>query len=139
MGKECPGSNAVSEQKRISVICEGQSENAFVKRILSPYIGEKTDYSILLLPCTLITSKDKKAGRQYRGGLVSYEKALNDIRRCLGSDDIVTTMFDLYALPKDFPGAGETSVIASGIDMVKKIETELQADVVKRSGIREVL
>ena len=47
MGEKCFGSNAMREQKIITVVCEGQSENVFVKKILAPYIGEKTGYSVV--------------------------------------------------------------------------------------------
>ena len=125
------------EQKIITVVCEGQSENGFVKKILAPYIGEKTGYSVILLPYTLITSTDRRAGRQYRGGLISYEKAIKDIQKCLGTGSIVTTMFDFYALPKEFPGYEGITDKQSDVEKVDHIEKSILADVVERFGIRE--
>jgi Domain of unknown function (DUF4276) len=60
---------------------------------------------------SVLTSKDTKASKEYRGGLISYQKAKADIVTWLKEDGhsecLFTTMFDLYALPDDFPGFAE--------------------------------
>jgi hypothetical protein len=44
----------------------------FVNKALGPYLSSR---GITLIPCTLVTKNDKKAGRQYKGGIVNYPKA----------------------------------------------------------------
>ena len=121
----------------IWVVCEGQSENRFVKEVLCPYVLEKTAYSIELKPITLTTSKNKKAGKVYKGGLVRYEKAINDIRESLAYGGVVTTMFDFYAIPVDFPGYDVAMKAGSSLDRVTRLEESMIEDVIKRLGVRE--
>jgi hypothetical protein len=46
----------------------------------------------------------------------------------------VTTLFDLYGLPADFPGHAETRGEADPIARARGIEEALQAEVIKASG-----
>lgn len=84
---------------RLYVIAEGQTEQRFVKEILANHLG---DYQISATASAVVTS------RGYKGGLLSYQKAKNDILRWVkehqNADVRFTTMFDLYRLPADFPG-----------------------------------
>jgi hypothetical protein len=89
---------------RLHVIAEGQTEKAFVDRVLSlhlAYFGVFSDARCVL------TSRDKRAATVHRGGLTHYEKAKRDIMAWLKEDKDpacrFTTMFDLYGLPEDFP------------------------------------
>jgi hypothetical protein len=73
----------------IVVVCEGETEETFVRRVLSRHLTQKT-----LRPSCL-------------GGLDKhgYKKLVNEVRRWLHDKGIthVTTMIDLYRLPSDFP------------------------------------
>ena len=93
---------------RLHVTAEGQTEQAFVKKVLAPHLAKSTVFADAR--CVL-TSKDKRTAKEYRGGLLHYQKAKNDILTWLKEDDNpecrFTTMFDLYALPDDFPGYQE--------------------------------
>ena len=40
----------------IYIVCEGQSESQFVKKVLYPWLLEKTGYRCQLVPYTVITS-----------------------------------------------------------------------------------
>lgn len=84
------------------ILVEGQTEEQFVKQVLNPYLWTRG----LHLQPTLAVTKRIKDGPNFRGGLSSFAKIEPDIRALLGdtSAAIVTTMVDLYALPKDFPG-----------------------------------
>src|SRR5437016_3543255 len=97
---------------RLNMIVEGPSEEKFVRSVLAPYLGTKNVFAIAR---SVETSRHRVrqtnlAGRDYvriyRGGLTGYEKAKPDIERWLKQDldAYVTTMFDYYALPEDFPG-----------------------------------
>jgi hypothetical protein len=87
---------------RVLVLVEGQTEETFVKRTLTPYLAHK---GIYLYPTIAVT---RRVGgiAQFRGGIVSYEKVKTDILILLRDTDaaLVTTMIDLYALPESFPG-----------------------------------
>ena len=114
----------------VRIVCEGQSENAFVRNLLTEYVGELTSWSVNILPTTLTTSKDRKAGCVFRGGLINYEKAKNEIVVHMSSGDYVTTMFDFYALPDSFPDFKEAESYARDIDKVIKLEEALYKDIV---------
>lgn len=87
---------------RVLVLVEGQTEEAVVEQVLRPYLE---GHGIWLIP-TLLRTKRTKMGPDFKGGITSYSRASNDLSRLLMDRDaaLVTTMIDLYALPKDFPG-----------------------------------
>ncbi|MEY8313274.1 DUF4276 family protein [Oscillospiraceae bacterium 42-9] len=86
---------------RVNVVAEGQTEMSFVRSSLNSYFS---GHIILDSRCVL-TGRDKHSGREYRGGMPNYAKAKNDIMRWLREDPsaYVTTMFDFFRLPTDFP------------------------------------
>jgi len=69
----------------------------------------------------------------YRGGLVSYQKARKDIQSWLkedaNPDARFTTMFDLYALPDDFPLYKESKSIMNPYQKVDSLENALKEDI----------
>lgn len=88
----------------LHVLCEGQTELRFASKVLSGYLALK---GIIVLPQLLITSRRRNA----RGGMLNYQQAKRDLsfmmRGVVDNEDeshYFTTMFDLYALPDDFPG-----------------------------------
>lgn len=108
---------------RINIIVEGQTEVEFVRDILR----EAFSYQQIYLAARAVeTSRDKRANKIYRGGLFSYVKSKNDIIGWLKQEKnaFATTMFDLYALPNDFPGYQES---LSFNDPYKKVECIEQA------------
>ena len=115
---------------RLHVTAEGQTEQSFVKSVLAPYLAVQDVFADAR--CVL-TSKDRRAAKEYRGGLISYEKAINDIRSWLKEDRHeecrFTTMFDLYALPDDFPGYEESRGIVDPYERVKLLEEAMCQDV----------
>lgn len=79
--------------KRLFILVEGQTEQEFIKNIVSPYLS---NYGILdVRPIKIRTSKSQK------GGFVNYTHLKNDIQNLLKSekDCIVTTMFDFFRHP----------------------------------------
>ncbi|NEW61188.1 DUF4276 family protein, partial [Sulfurovum sp. bin170] len=88
----------------VYIIVEGQSEEKFVKEILSPYFAHK---KIFLHPERVITGRDK-LGKACKGGGDSYKLYKNHLQKRIKQfhkqkNYYFTTMIDLYALPKDFP------------------------------------
>jgi hypothetical protein len=90
---------------RVYIVTEGQTETQFVNRVLNPWFNSR---NIILIPCTVVTKIDRKTGKQYKGGISSYTKVGNDIKKCLSHANkpnvYVTTMFDYYHFPHDVPG-----------------------------------
>ena len=82
---------------RIHVFCEGQTEESFVRQCLAPHFEE---LSCWLNPIVVRT------GPHGKGGSSSYEKIRRQILQKCKEDPtaFVTTMLDVYGLPKDFPG-----------------------------------
>ena len=107
--------------KRVYVMSEGQTEETFVRDLLYAHM---LDRGICLVPILFRTSKDAK------GGIVSYGKMRTQVLRKCREDRAatVTTLIDLYGLPKDFPGwvpAGQ----GSPHDRVRQLENAFGADI----------
>ena len=86
---------------RVYVICEGLTEETFVKGILKDSMTSK---HVCLIP-SLIGKPGKK------GGDVRFERVLRDIRYLLNdSEAYCTTFLDFYGLSGDFPGRQDALV-----------------------------
>lgn len=96
---------------RVHVICEGQTEEMFVKEILSEFFASRDIY---LIP-TLIG----KPG--HKGGHFKFERLFTDVRARLLGDKTAycTTFFDFYGLPGDFPGKQEATNLTTIQDKSK--------------------
>lgn len=80
----------------VHVICEGQTEEAFVKELLVEPFAHK---GIYLMPSLI--------GRPgHKGGNFKFERLYPDIEKRLLADKncYCTTFFDFYGLPETFPG-----------------------------------
>ena len=121
---------------RLHVTAEGQTEQAFVKSVLAPHLAL---FNVFADSRSVLTSKDKKAFREYRGGLNSYQKARTDIVTWLKEDHQpqcrFTTMFDLYALPDDFPGWTDAVKLKDPYEKVALLEEMLGKDIEDRRFI----
>jgi len=87
--------------RKILISVEGQTEEEFVKSILGKYLRQK--HTIYVEPVIL---KTKRVGNQtHRGGLSKYSKVKKDIQNLLKDSNatLITTMYDVYQLPSDFP------------------------------------
>lgn len=109
---------------RIYLLVEGQTEEAFVGELLTPHYARMGLY---LTPIIVSTSPGHK------GGVVSYAKIKPQIIRLCRQDARarVSTLFDLYALPPDFPGKADAGYPASGTGVQKAnyLEAWLQQDI----------
>ena len=111
---------------RIHFLVEGQTEETFVNKILTPYFSTKEIYIDVRL-----VGNSRYGGKIQRGGITSYQKAKNDIQRWLTEDQsaYLTTMFDFYYLPKNFPGRVEAEERADPYNKVAYLETEMKKDI----------
>lgn len=89
--------------KKVLVYVEGQTEETFIRDVLSPYLQKRCTAS--LIP-TLARTKRTKSGQTFKGGIVSYRQIQKDICNLLRDSSalLVTTLIDYYGLPDDFPG-----------------------------------
>jgi hypothetical protein len=112
---------------KISVLVEGQTEEAFVKEVLVDHLAPK---GIAIVPTILETSRTHSS-LKHKGGMPKYEKIRKDIAALLRDTgtNLVTTMFDYYGLRPDFPGNASVSLTAGCRQRVKHLETALAADI----------
>lgn len=112
--------------RRVIVVCEGQTEEAFVSRVLYPAIGG----DLYLQGITVETSPGHK------GGALSYDRLRPALRNALASGNVVavTTLIDLYKLAPDFPGFAAAAAQPSLAARLDALETALHADIVAHSG-----
>ena len=118
---------------KLNCIAEGQTEEAFVNEVLKPHLSYM---SVWVNPIVVRTGYRRNV--VYRGGLKTYARAKNDITRLLkqdrNPDTRFTTMFDLYALPTDFPGY-PNAVQNDPYQRVKALEDALGEDIPDRRFI----
>jgi hypothetical protein len=109
---------------RVYVLVEGQTEEAFLQELM---VGQYAAKGIYLTPIIVTTSPG------HRGGLGSYSKVRHQIDKLCKQDSnaYITTLFDFYALPKDFPGQGGLTALGSvsGETKVAYLEQQLGIDI----------
>lgn len=113
--------------KRVCVICEGQTEETFVRDVLAPHLAA---LGLNVIAQMIETSPG------HRGGALNYERVRPYLRNTLSqsSAPIVTTFFDLYRLDKRFPDFELASSKGSMAERVSILNAALGADIVAFSG-----
>ncbi len=91
--------------KIVHVLCEGQTEQGFVDSVLKPYL---MSHGITAVKSIIVTTNRKES---VQGGTSTYLRVKNDLVTMTSTwkngdfeKHVFTSMFDLYALPNDFPG-----------------------------------
>lgn len=119
---------------RVYLLVEGQTEEAFVRELLEPHYAR---LGLYLSPIIVRTSQG------YKGGVVSYAKIKPQLVRLCGQDASahVSTLFDLYALPQDFPGktAAAYPSMGSGSQKAIFLEVQLAQDINKANFIPNLM
>ncbi len=117
-------------KKIIHILCEGQTEQGFVEGVLKPYL---LYHGVDAVKSILVTTNKKKNAR---GGMTTYGHAKNDLGlMCLSNHNcdyqrhVFTTMFDLYALPDDFPTYASAQKIVDKYQRVKFLEQSFKSDI----------
>jgi hypothetical protein len=108
------------------MIVEGQTEETFVREILQEPLAHRGVY--VWVRCV---ETRRTHGRVYRGGIIHYAKAQGDMRRWLLEDKTayLTSMFDLYKLPANFPGFEQAQRLNDPYQKVSHLESSLAADI----------
>jgi hypothetical protein len=90
---------------RLYLFAEGMTELTFADTVLKPHLAKSFG---VYLSHRILIAHARKRGTVHRGGGRKYLPMKNDILRFLkqekAADVFFTTMIDLYAIPKDFPG-----------------------------------
>ena len=84
--------------KRLYILCEGQTEEDFVSIVLSPYLQ---NVGVIAVPIICMTKRTPT--KKFKGGVSNFNKIKKELMRLCGEhpNEMVTTMFDLYAFPYD--------------------------------------
>lgn len=112
---------------RVVVVCEGETEEEFVRDVLAPgFYG----VGLYLEPQMVETSPG------HRGGALNYDRVKLHLRNTLRqkSAPVVTTLFDLYKLDKRFPGFEQSRALPDLGQRLDVLRRELHADVVAAAG-----
>lgn len=111
--------------KTVLALVEGQTEEAFVGRVLRPHLWVHG----VDLASTIVVTKNVPSGPNTKGGVSSWARIQKDLRPLLGHTGAVavTTMFDYYALPADIPGM-LTRPPGSARDRVRHVQAAIDAE-----------
>jgi hypothetical protein len=123
---------------RVNFIVEGQTEETFVNTVLREPLANCGIYinarSVEVRRRRIKATKYSKPGKQFkirRGGLLDFDKAKSDINRWISEDSgaYLTTMFDLYGLPDNFPKFNEAKRQINPYEKVRMLEEGLKAEI----------
>jgi len=110
---------------RLNITVEGQTEETFINQVIAPHLAF---YNVFVAARRVETEKGGS-----RGGMTTYQKAKNDLLRWMKEDQHTearfTTMFDLYALPNDFPDFHNAYKKSDPYEKVKAIEEAFKGDI----------
>ncbi|MDR2093130.1 MAG: DUF4276 family protein [Azoarcus sp.] len=120
---------------RVYLLVEGQSEMAFVKKLLQPHYARMALY----IESTLV-----KTSSEHRGGMPGYagiKRQVDHLCKRYKRHAHVSTMFDLYALPGDFPGKNSSDWVKqkTGRQKAELIETCLAEDIFHHNFIPNIM
>lgn len=110
---------------RIFVVVEGQTEEAFVKEVLLPYLNDYGVYNVT--PIVIHTNT-----KHYKGGFVNYAHLRNDIISLLkseGNDAFVTTFVDFFRIPNTIPHHDEISNRGTHIEQIEMMQKAIDEDI----------
>jgi hypothetical protein len=87
---------------RCYVLVEGQTEEAFVNRVITPHLLSVGYYAATPV---VIATKRSAGGGKYKGGVGSWAQVEREfLLLCRDGGATVTSMIDLYGLPAETPG-----------------------------------
>jgi hypothetical protein len=113
--------------RRVVIVCEGQTEEAFIRSVLCPPFLER---GLHLQGITVETSTGHK------GGALRYARLLPALRNALAGGHVaaVTTLIDFYKLAGDFPGHATAMAQPALAARLDQLQAALHTDVVQRTG-----
>jgi hypothetical protein len=114
---------------RVKLILEGQTERAFIVDVLAPYIDDRTEGQVVLVPSVLITAV---GARSFRGGTGhDYGIVKRNALRALdeGGADWVSSMLDVFRFPSKGRPWSVAPKPADPLEWVKQLEQQFARDV----------
>lgn len=119
----------------LNILCEGQTEERFVGKVLKPYLKDK---GIVVKSRLLVTSRKKNA----QGGILSYAQVIRDLQTWMKEakdnsheKNFFTTMFDWYRLPNDFPAWDEAKRQSDCYNSIERLEAAFGQNVNKENFV----
>ena len=111
----------------VVIVCEGQTEESFVKNVLQPNLSPR---GIFVQPRLIATS------RHSQGGALTRERVLRSLQNVMRERQniYVTTFFDLYGLVSDFPGRAGSDSIEDPLQRASAIESGLHSEIIEKTG-----
>lgn len=107
------------------VICEGQTEETFIRDVIAPILAHQ---QIFLTARLIPTSKNNK------GGALTYERVRRFVINSLKEENVfITTFFDLYALDNAFPDFLESQQQSDVYKKVIVLEQAFKNDIAKEA------
>lgn len=115
--------------QEVIVIVEGQTEEAFIKRVVAPIFRPKQIY---LKPFLMSTSSTGK------GGAINFDRLKINVRNSLrgNSTAVLTTFLDLYGLDSSFPNFEQAKHYTDVYQRVDVLEQALHQALVDYAGCR---
>ena len=109
----------------VIVFAEGQSEEAFIKRVVAPALHSS---GIYLKPQLMTTSSNGK------GGAINFDRLCHNVRNTLRQYPVayLTTFFDLYALDTGMPGLANMPKLSEPVHKAMHVESALHAALVQK-------
>ncbi|HPR97045.1 MAG TPA: DUF4276 family protein [Thermotogota bacterium] len=121
----------IGNWKSVFILCEGQTEETFCNALLKRHFVQ---FNIDIKPHLLETSSGHK------GGFPVYSKLKRQINKHKMSDDFyLTTFFDYYGLPNDFPGKNKLSEFTESPAKCHFLEQELERDINRKNFIPNIV
>lgn len=100
---------------RLLMLVEGQSEEIFVKRTLTPHLAQ---HGVYVESPIVLWTKRLPDGEGFRGGVSNWSQVRKNLVPLTRDGDAwVSTLLDFYGLPGDFPGL--TEALSAGDPQVK--------------------
>ncbi|MFP6562359.1 DUF4276 family protein [Paraburkholderia sp. B3] len=111
---------------RVNILVEGQTEESFVRDLLVPHLAGFSVWA---------TARVVRTSKYHKGGAVSYVKICDQVSRwCLEDQTaVVTTMFDVYGLPANYPGVNAWNNAGNAVNQVALLENTLKNSVAKQN------
>lgn len=111
---------------RVYVLVEGQTEQAFVRDVLTPTLS-----TLGIFPHPVLLGKPG-----HKGGIRSFAMVQREISNLLKQDvnAFVTTLFDRYGLPSDWPGLAESKLIVELPQAHSSLCQAMHSEVSERMG-----
>jgi len=120
---------------RLFVVVEGDTEQEVVKLCLAPHLNAR---QVWTTPIEVTTKRDRKTGQKLaKGGghWMHWRKDICTVLRSNAADLRVTSLFDLYGLPEDFPRLDDCATERDTVVRAERLETAMREDIDDRRFI----